>query len=415
MYGFEMQLRMMRRRVLGNGLVILMILVTTVFLLLYPKLIHRAQARAMQVGDGIEINGWLYVPYGSADSIIVIEPELKKALADSGLLGSYRVTGEVPFEPLELVVERFGQGNTPEERRQYILDRMDYMPMNIDTNPEGLSKVCALNDLLGDPDLAALEGGIRWLEGFDAQVLHTDLPVCIYPEDGGVELGEQVEVILRRPFENRAGDIARKVVSFQVVGLVDNGGPDTLCAYCPADTMEKLLTEQSGFDFTYDSFTFTLADHRQLQALKELLRAQELDVKSNLRAAVDDRMYEKAMAPLQKNIELLQSLQYVFYVLVVLLGFFLCFLLYRRRKPEYAVMRLLGEPAGQVVLKSLLEQMILCVAGIGLGAGLLLLLKAGEIQGSVCLSVGLGYCLGAAVAVGLTVRVDVMRVLRDQE
>ena len=77
-------------------------------------------------------------------------------------------------------------------------------------------------------------------------------------------------------------------------------------------------------------------------------------------------------------------------------------------------MRLLGEPAAQVVLKSLVEQGILCAVGVGLGT-VLLLGKGGGIAPTVCLVIVLGYCLGAALAVGLTVRVDVMCVLRDKE
>ena len=71
--------------------------------------------------------------------------------------------------------------------------------------------------------------------------------------------------------------------------------------------------------------------------------------------------------------------------------------------------------AAQVVLKSLLEQLILCITGIGIGLVCMLLREGGELPYSVCVVILLSYCLGAVIAVALTVRVDVMTVLRDKE
>jgi len=101
--------------------------------------------------------------------------------------------------------------------------------------------------------------------------------------------------------------------------------------------------------------------------------------------------------------------------LVTVIGFFLCFLLVRGRKTEFAVMRLLGESRLQVTLKVLLEQALLCLLGILLGAAILLFSGQGTPDVAPCGAILGCYTLGACLAVLCTVRVDVMEILRDKE
>ena len=78
-------------------------------------------------------------------------------------------------------------------------------------------------------------------------------------------------------------------------------------------------------------------------------------------------------------------------------------------------MRMLGESRLQVTLKALLEQALLCLLGILLGAAVLLIAGQGMPDPAAC-GIILGcYTLGAALAVLLTVRVNVMEILRDKE
>ena len=91
------------------------------------------------------------------------------------------------------------------------------------------------------------------------------------------------------------------------------------------------------------------------------------------------------------------------------------FLLARDRKPEYAVMRMLGESRLQITLKALLEQFVLCLAGVSLGAAAGHFMEVVRFDGVVCTMILLCYTLGAAVAVMLTVRAGVMDILRDKE
>ena len=127
------------------------------------------------------------------------------------------------------------------------------------------------------------------------------------------------------------------------------------------------------------------------------------------------RILDGTISPIQSNLSMLEGLYMFFFALVIAIGFFLCFLLARGRKPEYAVMRLLGESTVKVTFKALLEQIVLCVCGIFLGTLVLTIAKQGSLNAVTCGIILVCYTLGATLAVLLTVRVNVMEVLRDKE
>lgn len=135
----------------------------------------------------------------------------------------------------------------------------------------------------------------------------------------------------------------------------------------------------------------------------------------NIRAAIDDRILDGTVSPVQSNLALLNGLQIVFFVMVAIVGFFLSILLTRGRKPEYAVMRMLGERAVRVIGKVLLEQLVLCLLGILLGVILVMSARLGHPHPATCCMILACYLLGVTIAAMLTVRVNVMGILRDTE
>ena len=74
-------------------------------------------------------------------------------------------------------------------------------------------------------------------------------------------------------------------------------------------------------------------------------------------------------------------------------------------------MRLLGESRIQITMKALLEQFVLCLFGVILGA----VIERNSFDFTICGVILLCYTLGAALAVMLTVEANVMDVLRDKE
>lgn len=101
--------------------------------------------------------------------------------------------------------------------------------------------------------------------------------------------------------------------------------------------------------------------------------------------------------------------------MVAIVGFFLSILLTRGRKPEYAVMRMLGERAVRVIGKVLLEQLVLCLLGILLGVILVMSARLGRPHPATCCMILACYLFEVTIAAMLTVRVNVMGILRDTE
>ena len=104
-----------------------------------------------------------------------------------------------------------------------------------------------------------------------------------------------------------------------------------------------------------------------------------------------------------------------FFVMIAAIGFLLSFLLARGHKPEYAVMRMLGESRVEITMKALCEQFLLCLGGVLLGAAAVGIIGQEGFRPGVCAAILLCYTVGATVAVLLTVRVNVMDILRDKE
>ena len=106
-------------------------------------------------------------------------------------------------------------------------------------------------------------------------------------------------------------------------------------------------------------------------------------------------------------------------VLVVLcggIGFLAGFLTARGRIREFAVMRCLGVKRRRIFSLVLWEHALLTAAGAL--AGLLTLPLAGELSGGLLLRTALllaAYLAGAAAAVGGITRVNVMKLLREEE
>ena len=103
------------------------------------------------------------------------------------------------------------------------------------------------------------------------------------------------------------------------------------------------------------------------------------------------------------------------------MGFLLCFLTARGRKQEYAVMRLLGESRAAVTMKAIVEQIILCAIGIGIGIVAMLIIpykRADWFSADAVILVAdapMDAIRTIASAALMSVRVDVMSILRDKE
>lgn len=158
-----------------------------------------------------------------------------------------------------------------------------------------------------------------------------------------------------------------------------------------------------------------MKDNRELDGIKTMMTERGLRGSDTVRVRIDDRVLKETVGPIESNLAQLEGSYLFFFLTIAILGAFISFLLARDRKPEYAVMRMLGESRLQITLKALLEQFVLCLAGVSLGAAAGHFMEVVRFDGVVCTMILLCYTLGAAVAVMLTVRAGVMDILRDKE
>jgi ABC-type lipoprotein release transport system permease subunit len=245
----------------------------------------------------------------------------------------------------------------------------------------------------------------------------------VLPETGSPGLGEEAALILRRieagSFTERGE--ARMIARFKVIGLygtaMSGSFGDGAVAYCPLGAMRSLLASNGFFRFAIRSFSFVLRDSRDVSRFKQVLVRLSLDSDKSVRAAVDDRILQGTVAPIEKNIALLRGVQTLLFALVTGMGFLLCFLFARGRQSEFAVMRMLGENPLLLMFGTLAEQAVLCVCGAGLGTLPVLLIAGGRdaIDWRILALFISCYLAGAAVAALLGAHGRPMMLLKGRE
>ena len=431
MKGLNLYLSMMRRRWLGNSLIALLIAVTSVFMLLYPGLIADSEEELEAAYKSIEVSGWLVNASGYDDPQIPLD--IYDAIVDSGFLKEYYAYSYCPVMPMDVAIRE--QCNADSTFVDYSYEKQceqiaGPLLKKLEWGSYSTVNMYGVNDLYADSLLSRLSESINWLDGYDASALHGEEMVCIVPEDSGAALGDDVQMIMRRLWPEgtyKSGDKARVVATFKVIGthtLTSGIQYNSIYganyyAYCPLAAMRKALEGDKTFNFTVRNLSFTIGQCDRIDEFKQMLVDLQLNVNTTgVRAAVDDRIMIGTVSPIQKNIALPKGLHVFLYALVVLMGFLLCFLTARGRKQEYAVMRLLGESRAAVTMKAIVEQIILCVIGIGLGIVAMLIIpykRADWFSADAVILVAACYLVGAASAALMSFRVDVMSILRDKE
>ncbi len=389
-------------------LTVLFALVATVFLLFYPLFIEEARAELDDAYASVEVTGWLYNGDGFQDPDI--PGELWKALLDSGFLEthySYSMA-EVRLFDAHLYTEPL---TSPQQATAVFETTEETLLKNKDKKNTSWKTMQALNHILTRDGLFRVEKDIQWVEGWSAEAFFSGGErVCLVASSLGYQPGDLVPVRLRNPSNKH------DVLCFRAVGVYPHpssvGDVDLIL---PLQTLETIC-QAGGEDWPFwvNGFSFLVKDNRELPALKRTVIDLGL-TRGEIRAAIDDRILDGTVSPIRSNLAMLEGLYKVFFAVVAAIGFFLCFLLAKGRKQEYAVMRLLGESAFRVTWKAILEQLLLCLLGIVLGAAILAVAGQGAPDLVACGMILLCYTLGAAVAVILTVRVNVLEILRDKE
>ncbi len=418
MKAFSYLWHMAWRRKAACLLVVVSTMAATVFMLFYPSLIDNTRKRLEETYSSITVTGSIL----SEDKIVpAVSGSMWKKMQQSGYFSS--LYGSASFVirtfPKDILEESAGEGASEQQKLIAFQNLLASFEEEDSSGVSGSMKACS--SFSAEDELVRIREDIRWLEGYDESCLEGDERICIISDRWGYAPGDTIPLLARVPVSKTQ---LEGIFHLKVAGTYP-GKITKFAAVMPLKTMEDLtiaataVHKQAGnpyaWNFGLNAVYFTVRDNQQLDQIKAAITESGLRSNKLVRVRIDDRILKETVGPIESNLAQLEGSYLFFFVMIAAIGFLLSFLLARGRKPEYAVMRMLGESRLQITLKALLEQFVLCLGGVLLGAAAVGIIGQEGFRPGVCAAILLCYTVGAAVAVLLTVRVNVMDILRDKE
>ena len=406
------------RRKAACLLVVVSTMAATVFMLFYPSLIDNTRKRLEETYSSITVTGSIL----SEDKIVpAVSGSMWKKMQQSGYFSS--LYGSASFVirtfPKDILEESAGEGASEQQKLIAFQNLLASFEEEDSGGVSGSMKACS--SFSAEDELVRIREDIRWLEGYDESCLEGDERICIISDRWGYAPGDTIPLLARVPVSKTQ---LEGIFHLKVAGTYP-GKITKFAAVMPLKTMEDLTVaatavhKQAGnpyaWNFGLNAVYFTVRDNQQLDQIKAAITESGLRSNKLVRVRIDDRILKETVGPIESNLAQLEGSYLFFFVMIAAIGFLLSFLLARGRKPEYAVMRMLGESRLQITLKALLEQFVLCLGGVLLGAAAVGIIGQEGFRPGICAAILLCYTVGAAVAVLLTVRVNVMDILRDKE
>ena len=418
MKAFSYLWHMAWRRKAACLLVVVSTMAATVFMLFYPSLIDNTRKRLEETYSSITVTGSIL----SEDKIVpAVSGSMWKKMQQSGYFSS--LYGSASFVirtfPKDILEESAGEGASEQQKLIAFQNLLASFEEEDSGGVSGSMKACS--SFSAEDELVRIREDIRWLEGYDESCLEGDERICIISDKWGYAPGDTIPLLARVPVSKTQ---LEGIFHLKVAGTYP-GKITKFAAVMPLKTMEDLTVaatavhKQAGnpyaWNFGLNAVYFTVRDNQQLDQIKAAITESGLRSNKLVRVRIDDRILKETVGPIESNLAQLEGSYLFFFVMIAAIGFLLSFLLARGRKPEYAVMRMLGESRLQITLKALLEQFVLCLGGVLLGAAAVGIIGQERFRPGICAAILLCYTVGAAVAVLLTVRVNVMDILRDKE
>lgn len=418
MKAFSYLWHMAWRRKAACLLVVVSTMAATVFMLFYPSLIDNTRKRLEETYSSITVTGSIL----SEDKIVpAVSGSMWEKMKQSGYFSS--LYGSASFVirafPKDILEESVGEGASEQQKLIAFQNLLTSFEEEDSGGVSGSMKACS--SFSAEDELVRIQEDIRWLEGYDESCLEGNERICIISDRWGYAPGDTIPLLARVPVSKTQ---LEGIFHLKVAGTYP-GKITKFAAVMPLKTMEDLTVaatavhKQAGnpyaWNFGLNAVYFTVRDNQQLDQIKAAITESGLRSNKLVRVRIDDRILKETVGPIESNLAQLEGSYLFFFVMIAAIGFLLSFLLARGRKPEYAVMRMLGESRLQITLKALLEQFVLCLGGVLLGAAAVGIIGQEGFRPGICAAILLCYTVGAAVAVLLTVRVNVMDILRDKE
>jgi hypothetical protein len=276
-----------------------------------------------------------------------------------------------------------------------------------------------INDLRAEPGLSPEMGvNIIFFDGDGGDFFTRADNVCVVSEGLFAGLDPESPVFSFTAFHTRFDpDPPYAEAALRVVGIIIGGDGTTV--YCPFPTLGNVSRLIDGEHNVSEIMRGVIANNAHLNGFKRDARdffaaVGAIDARRAYALTVFDTTYHETLTRLRQNILMLRFSTPFIYILSVGIGFVASFLLTKRRKPEFAVMRSLGVGKAHLFAGALAEQIALCLAGAAAGSALYAYLWR-EWRLTPAVGFVVCYALGAAVTAARTAGTDALRVLRVGE
>jgi len=362
---------------------------------------------------------------GQKANNILAEAYQVKDMANSGYLDEINISNAVDFGYIGLYDpnEEMAVVDMPEGfALETLLTEMRFGP-----------KLIYTNNLSAAPEFFFTSNIVtQYMEGYDASILSQrvdEVPCCIisneYMNSRGIELGDQIQVMLPHI---RVDDMPL-IKAMMVVGSYERQGTrDNI--YCQLDDhvpIDLLFDYHSNdnsplFPFVFDSVSFTLKDATQLDDFKNFMDDYGLSSSNNINTyrnfiVLNDKKFISTVDMLNRQINYINVLYPVLYTLVGIISLVVSYLLAVSRRKEFAIMRGLGAQKHITFMSFFIEQVILCIIGAGIGAGISMLIFIGFSNMQLILAAGYIFCymIGCVISIAIMNNTTVLAILKYED
>ena len=305
-------------------------------------------------------------------------------------------------------------------------------------------RMSAINRIYGAPELYFNTPVVTWLEGYNEDILSVnqiedigdpDLTslgrVKTYPavcgkmflENHGASLGDFLTIDYYYPFPGYGTSSLRvKVVGSYAQSSDRAGLYIPLCfSISPEWLFDAESTEHDIYNRNLQSVRFRIDPATELDDFRDKMYGLGYGEPNHIgpkrmTLQLKDSVFTETVSSLKRFSIITNILLPILMGVICLIGFLVSWLLIHGRRSEFAMMRGFGVRYGRTNMSFLLEQILLCVIGVGIAALILYLTGVSSLRTWIYLGFFmLMYLDGAAIAVRLVAKGSLMRLLQDAE
>ena len=283
-------------------------------------------------------------------------------------------------------------------------------------SPPVLVPLVGISALEAETSLEQTNGaGVVFYDGYDESIFSGSDYLCLVSEE---TLDKTKDGFLYADVQSKTGVRPEAVVTeFIVAGIIKGAGREVV--YIPFQTATELGFRSDGQPPYTERIHARIADNRDLDEFKEVAMRSftEVGVFINMRTFAltiyDGEFYDTTEALLQTIFFIDIATPFVYFI-TICVGFVASFLLTRRRRAEFAVMRSVGVNRRNIFVGTLFEQTLLCAVGAAIGCFAFSLTWGYVFIQRPLVFLGC-YVMGVVFSAAGAARTDVLRLLRDKE